>query len=404
MPELPLSGVRVLDLTWYTAGPYCTRLLADYGADVLKIERPRVGDPSRQMPPFYKDQPGLERSGLFLYLNTSKRSMTLDLKTARGKEVLKELVRKADVLVENFSPHVLPSLGLDYKTFRQLNPHLVMTSISNFGQSGPYRDWKGSDLTIYGMGGPMINTGHPDHEPLMIARHVPSFHVGATASAATSIALYGAETNGEGDHLDVTYFETLMGTIDRRSGNLLSFQYSGETSTRGVFGASPGSGIWPCADGYFFTTVLANRFTAMARMIGAEHLLTDPKWATPAARSNPERVDEFAEMVIAWMIERTKKQVRAECDKFGVYGGPINTVSDVLDDEHFTARSFFQRIEHPTTGAITYPGYSFKLHLDEPAPPRRRAPLLGEHTDQVLRDELGLSAREAKELRTQGVV
>ena len=249
MFNLPMSGVNVLDLTSNAAGPYCTRLLADYGASVIKIEIPNSGDPARQIPPFFDDGESGEGSSLFMFLNTGKQSLTLDLKDNRGLEIIKKLIENADILVENFRPGVMESLSLDYESVSQLNNSIVYTSISNFGQTGPHRDWKGSDLVLYGMGGPMINTGHPDKEPLQLANYLPSFHVGATAAAATSIALWGAEETGEGDWLDINFFETLMGHIDRRSTALLNHQYDGTISTRPPVAGTPGSGIWPTADG-----------------------------------------------------------------------------------------------------------------------------------------------------------
>jgi crotonobetainyl-CoA:carnitine CoA-transferase CaiB-like acyl-CoA transferase len=406
---LPLSGVRVLDLTWQAAGPFATRLLADYGAEVIKVERPGTGDPTRQMEPFYLNEPGLERSGLFMFLNTGKKSITLDLKSERGREIALGLAERADILIENFSPRVLPELGLDYETLSAGNPGLVMTSISNFGQTGPHRDWKGSDLTLYAMAGPMLNTGHVDREPLKVAGRIPSYHVGATAAGATAIALVGAETSGEGDHIDVNFFETWMGAIDRRTTNLLGHQYSGNISTRPAVGHMLGSGIWPCLDGFFFTTLIAPRFPAMAQMIGAEHLINHPDWSTPAARTVPDRVDEFAALTIGWFIERTRSEIRDEVDKYGVYGGPINSIEDFVTNEHFIARGFFQEIDHPTTGPITYPGYNFRITSDaseviQPEAPRTRAPLLGEHTEEVLRELLEIDAGEVADLREQGVV
>jgi crotonobetainyl-CoA:carnitine CoA-transferase CaiB-like acyl-CoA transferase len=406
--ELPLSGVKVLDLTWHSAGPYCTRLLADYGADVIKIERPKFGDPSRDIPTFFSQEHAKETSSLFMFLNTQKRSLTLNLKDSKGVSILESLVRESDILVENFSPGVMESLGLGYEKLSKINPSLVFTSITNFGQTGPYKDWLGSDLVLYGMGGPMLNTGHPDKEPLQIAEYLPSFHVGSTAAAATSVSLWGAESKGIGDWLDINYFETLMGHIDRRSTSLLNYQYNGVISTRPPIAGSPGSGVWPTSDGgYFFTTVLANRFSAMARMIGAEHLLDEPAWATPAARAVPERTDEFSAMVILWMLEHTKKEIRDEVESAGVYGGPINNIAELLKDHHFEERAFFQEIDHPLTGPLTYPGYNFRIRDEDgekTLPNRTPSPLLGQHTDQILINELGMTNIAVEKLRDEGVI
>ncbi|MDY6844318.1 MAG: CoA transferase, partial [Thermodesulfobacteriota bacterium] len=159
MTEQALSDVKVLDLAWHIAGPYCTKLLADYGADVIKVERPGEGDLSRKMGPFFKDDPHPEKSGLFLFLNTNKKSITLNLKSEWGKKVIKELVKEVDIVVESFRPGVMARLGFDYETLEEINPKLVMTSLSSFGQTGPYRNFAASDLVIYGMGGSMNTCG-----------------------------------------------------------------------------------------------------------------------------------------------------------------------------------------------------------------------------------------------------
>ncbi len=192
MTEQALSDIRILDLTRYISGPYCTKLFADFGADVVKIEKPGEGDPARRMGPFFQDDPDPEKSGLFLHLNTNKRSVTLNLKSQAGKRILKELAKDVDILVENFSPRVMPALGLDYETLESINPRLVMASISNFGQTGPYRDFKASELIIYGMGGAMCTTGLGDCEPVKKGLNVIQYQGGNMAAAATMTALFGA--------------------------------------------------------------------------------------------------------------------------------------------------------------------------------------------------------------------
>ena len=253
---MPLEGVRVIDLTHYTAGPYGTRILADYGADVIKIERPGGGDPARRIGPFYHDEPDLEKSGLFLFLNTNKRSITLDFKTEKGKQIIKELVKDADILIENFPPDVMTDAGLGYEELSQINPRLVMTSISNFGKSGPYKDWVGLDLTLYAMGGNMWGSGDPELEPLKTAGRMASFHVGYAAALASALGLTNAELRGQGENIDVSYFEVTLQSIDGRMQKLLGYQYNNQVPMRVSPGASLGlgSGIYPCLDGMFMTT------------------------------------------------------------------------------------------------------------------------------------------------------
>ena len=177
----PLTGMTVLDLTWHVAGPYATKMLADYGAEVLKVERPLTGDPARTYGPFPGDIPHPERSGTFLHLNTNKRSITADLKSETGKRMVRELARDADVLVESFSPHVMASLGLDYPALARVNPRIVMCSLSNFGQAGPYRDWKATDMTINALSGLMLTTGVADKPPLKPADHLMAYQAGSLA-------------------------------------------------------------------------------------------------------------------------------------------------------------------------------------------------------------------------------
>ena len=387
---MPLDDTRIIDLTHYTVGPFCTRLLADYGADVIKVERPRSGDPARALPPFYRDEPGLERSGLFMFLNTNKRSVVLDLQSAYGAARLLELVAGADALVENFSPGTMARLGLPYERLAAVNPALVMTSITNFGPTGPYRDWQATDLTLYALGGPMSTSGDVDHEPLKTAGYMTGYHAGMVAALATAVGLRAAAQRGSGEHIDVSIHETMMHSIDGRLGRLLAYEYTGRVASRPAKESSVGGGVYPCSDGFFMFSAGPVRLPATIRMIGREDLFDTPEWGTVAGRSAPERILEFQQYFIPWLIERTGAEIFRACAEYGVMGGPINTVAGLLEDESFRTHGFFQQIEHPTTGPLTYPGYHFTLHRpdahggEEPMPARRRAPLLGEHTDEVL--------------------
>lgn len=400
---MPLDDVRVIDLTWHTAGPFGTRVLSDYGADVIKVERPVTGDPARLLPPFFNDTPDIEGSGLFLMLNTNKRSITLNLATPRGRELLLDLVRGAHILVENFSPGTMGRLGLGYETLAAANPSLVVTSISNFGQTGPYRDWEGTDLTLLSMGN-MSGFGAAGYEPVKTAGHHASMHAGYVAALATAVGLYAAEGRGRGEHLDISIQETLTHSIDMRLGRIMGFQFNGRMAGRPELASAVGSGTYPCKDGYFTMTAGPAFLPRTLAMIDKQDLMRQPEWSTLEGLSQPERIDEFNAILLPWILDRTKQEVREECERFGVLGGPLNTIEDLVNDPNFQARGFFQEIEHPTTGAVRYPGYQFKLHREgEPMPPRRRAPLLGEHTDAVL-EELGVDAAERQALRFNGVI
>ena len=348
-----------------------------------------MGDPARDIPPFYENKPGVEHSGLFLFLNTSKRSVTLDLKSPVGREAVKRLASKTDVLVENFNPRVMPSLGLDYATLSALSPKLVMTSISNFGQTGPYRDWKGTDITF-------LRHGRRDDH------HGPSGAGAAEPVGSRPDIPYWRDRGGG----DVDRARWGRGLRRRRppgrervrnvdggdrppDGLPDEHQYTGDVSSRPWPASALGSGVFGCADGHFMITAGAAMFPRLAQMVGAGGLLEQPEWSTVAERSKPERIDEFAAVLIPWLFERTKAEIRDECQEYGVLGGPVNTFEDVLGDRHLNARGFFHEIDHPTTGPAVYPGYSLKLHVDGGMPPRRRAPLLGEHTQEVLGRRVG---------------
>ena len=408
MPDmLPLDGVRVLDLSRYTAGPFCTRMLADYGADVIKVEDPNGGDPARYIGPFFHDEPDPEKSGLFLFLNTSKRSVTIDLKTERGKDVIKALVRSSDILIEGFAPGTMDALGLGYETLAAENPKLVMTSITNFGQTGPYRDWQVTDLTLYAMAGDMWGSGDPELEPVKTAGKMATFHVGYAAALASSVALHSATAKGKGHWVDLCAYEATSQSIDFRLLRLMGYQYTQKVEPRLSPAATLGlaNGVYPCSDGLFAFNVLPNAFPALLSMIGHAYLLEQPGWATIQARARPDAAEEFDVYLIPWTLEHTRKEVQQAAMEYGILGAPLNTIDGLMDDEHFRQRGFFQTIDHPATGPIEYPGYNFAIHTDdgEPLPPRRPAPTLGQHTTEVLA-ELGYDGEAVSRLRSQGVV
>jgi crotonobetainyl-CoA:carnitine CoA-transferase CaiB-like acyl-CoA transferase len=405
MAEAALAGLTVLDLTHYIAGPYCTKLLADYGANVIKIERPDSGDPARRYGPFPHDEPHPEKSALFLHLNTNKRGITLDLKSSAGKAMFVELVRMVDVLVENFQPRVMPSLGFSHEQLARVNPRLVMTSISNFGQTGPYRDYKAQDILMYAMGGPMHQTGAPHREPVKMAGNLMQYQAGAIAATATLVGLYGAQIDGVGEHIDVSLFETHAGTVDRRSTFLTAYAYTGEVTRRQVSGPSGmlPRGIYPCLDGYISIHVANEWWPRLARMLERPDLLSDPKFATPAARTDIEHQAEFDAFFYPWLLERSKREIMERAQAARVLATAVNTPEDVMRDPHFRARGFFVEVPHPDAGRVTQPGAPFRMSAT-PWRIRRCAPRLGEHNEEIYGGRLGLSREELVVLREQGVI
>ena len=406
MPDMALSDIRILDFTHHTSGPYCTKLLADYGADVIKIERPVSGDPARTFGPFPKDVPHPEKSGTFLHLNTNKRSVTLDLNTDAGREIALKLAQRADIVVESFRPGMMAEFGLDYKSLVAVNPALIVTSISNFGQTGPYRDWQASELIFYGMGGELYSTGLDYREPVKIGATVGLYQAGAVAAYATLSASFSAREVGIGEHVDISIMETQAGSIDRRMSMLLAYQYNSEISGRAEDGADGlggyPNGVYPCADGYFQITGGIKYFGRIVEMLGDPEELQDARWQSPEAQADPELAAEFDAVFYPWLMERTKSQVFEAARKAKVLSGPLNTMEDIAGDRVFRSRGAFAEIDHPEAGMLTYPARPFIME-STPWSIRRPAPRLGEHTEEALA-ELGFSQNDISKLRQDGVV
>ena len=402
-PPQALSGVRILDLTQVISGPYGTKLLADYGADVIKIERPGIGDLARRMGPFAGDDVHPEKSGLFLHLNTNKRSVTLDLKTATGKKLFFELLEGADAVVESFAPRVMPSLGLDFETLRARNRRLVMTSVSNFGQRGPYRDWKSAEIVTYATGGPMWATGLPEREPMSLGDNVVQYQVGAASAVATSMALYSAEASGQGDHLDVSLFRTQASSQDRRTTMLIGYQYTGERNVRSPVGASTAVGVRPCGDGYVNIMGSSHRFVDVLRMMGQPELVEDPRFSDLVARSQPGASEEFDTYYIPYLMEHTKRELFQIAQSHRLPSGPLYDSADLLADGHFQERGFWATVDHPAAGVVTQPGRPFIMN-ETPWQLRSPAPTLGEHNEAVFGEMLGYDRQALVRLKRMGVI
>ena len=404
MSDMALSDVRILDLTRHVAGPFCTKMLADYGADVIKVERPNDGDVTRRMGPFPDDIPHPEKSGLFLHLNTNKRGVTLNLRSATGKRMLLELVKQVDVVVENFAPRVLPSLGLAYEDLEQINPQVILVSISNFGQTGPYRDYKASEIVLHGMGGNLRSLGLPEREPVKYGSHVALRQAGLIGAAATMAALFTREARGEGEHVDVAIVETQAGSQDRRAPQLITAQFVNQVFPRRAPGATMASGTFPCKDGYVNVTGGGNRFPRALEMIGRPELIEDPRFATPEARLVLENSEAFnREALMPWLMQHTMQEVWSIAQKAHVLSGPIYTSKTLMEDNHFRDRGMWVEIDHPIAGRYTYPGRPIIMG-ESPWQLRRPAPQLGEHNEEVYGEALGYESQDLARLRGVGVI
>ena len=355
MQDQTLSGIRILDLTWFIAGPYCSKMFADYGADVLKIERPPQGDPARSMGPFYKDDPHPEKSLLFSHLNTNKRSVLLDLKSKKGRELIKSWIKESDILVESFRPGVMERLGLDYNVLREINPHLVMTSISNFGRSGPYRDFKVSELVLNGIGADMYSSGLPGRHPLKLAGNCLQYQVGHMAAVATLAAYWHRMKTGLGQHIDISMQEVLATDTDHKSTNLLTFAYSGQTimtEVLGRFDPREGNsticptGVYPCRDGFVRAAggiIYWERFLKLFPQF--EHFEW-PEDILDVDNNKPEVDAAWYE----WCSDRTKNEIMEICQGVKYFGMAINTPLECVNSPQLKERGFWVEIEHPVTG------------------------------------------------------
>ena len=398
----PLDGMRVLDFTTGVAGPYATKLLADHGASVLKMEPPE-GDGARGQAPFFHDEPHPEGSLRFLHLNTNKRSITLGLDTEEAREIVRRLVPAYDVVIEDFAPGLLAEHGLGYEALEALRPGVVLVSGTPWGQSGPYVGYRQSDIVAQAMGGPMLWTGNPEREPLKLGGPLAHYQAGSVTALATMMAFYRQELTGEGDHIDVSIYETQVGSRDRVAPYLAAHSYNGVEPRRRVSGSMLASGVRPTADGYVnIAAGGARKLPEFLRMIGRDELVGDERLTVPAALLPQDLVQDVEASYLGWLMQRTKHEALAAAQQAQAMAGAINTPEDLVADPHYRERGVWETVDHPHTGPAEYPGRPFVLS-ESPRPPTGRAPLLGEHTAEVLAD-LGRDRADLALPRAAGTV
>ncbi len=378
MSERALDDVRVIELAEDTAGPYAGKLFADYGADVVKIERPGEGDISRRKGPFPGDVPHSEKSLQFLYLNTNKRSVSLDVCKPLGMRILKQLVADADVLILDMLPAKMEAIGLTYEVMSQLNPRLVMVSITPFGHTGPYRDWKSTDLVQYAISSFMNLSGSPDREPLQHALGQAGFMTARNAMVAAMAALLYQRASGEGQFIDVSVLESVAVQPPFQP---TQYSYTGVIATRGHEPTLDGAYV-RCKGGDYIcmTTTGGAPFSDFADLLGLPELL-DPKFASAQGRT--EHKAELDALVNKRLLELDPLELFHNAQKRRFVFGVCQTPKDILDCPQIQARGFLQDVEHPVVGTLKYPGGPFMM-MATPARMARPAPLLGQHTHEVL--------------------
>lgn len=386
--NLPLAGVRVLDLTQVVAGPYCTMMLADMGAEIVKIERPGHGDDLRRTVPY------AEREGhqdYFNALNRSKKSVALDLKDAAQREIALQLAARADVMVENFSPGTVTRLGLDWEAARKRNPRLVYCSLSGFGQTGPYRNRPALDPIIQAVTGIMSVTGLPDGEPTMIGAPVADVIAGMFAAYAIVSALRLVTKDGGGQYIDLSMQDAMLATVGTRMG---------ETLQAGIAPGRLGNGnpmrvpadTYRCADGRFIATMVHDeaQWTPFCKALQREEWLNAPLFRNMALRvQNRAAVDA----AVGARIAEHDAAYWQECfERHGMPCAPVNDYLQALDDPQVAHRGLVREVEHPASGAIRVVGPPWAMSATQS--PLRAPPLLGEHTAAVLKDWLGIELKD----------
>jgi len=390
-----LGELKVIDLSHHIAGPYCTKLMAGFGAKVIKVEPP-TGDPMRRVGPFHKDVEEAETSLPFQWLNTGKESITLNLELPRGVEILKGLVKDADVLVESFAPSVMASLGLDYETLGELNPRLVMTSISTFGRSGPYRDYEADEMQVQALSGMMQVTGDPQRPPLRTGPAVVQYSGGLHAYAGTLMALLQRGASGRGQHVDVALLDCGLENIEIMLSNYLQLE---RPARRGP-GVMVPWGLYPCRDGYAVVLAMPQRHWR-----GAAEIFEDPRLFEDRFAHLLDRIKhrtEYEQMLEPCVRAHSREELFEAGQAHKLAFGYLASTDEAIELPPLQPRGFFEETDHPVTGRSRQCGAPFRMS----ATPWRtdRAPLLGEHNDRVYGDHLHLDDHAIGQMWGEGVI
>jgi crotonobetainyl-CoA:carnitine CoA-transferase CaiB-like acyl-CoA transferase len=398
-----LSGLKVLEFSEFISGPYCSKMMADLGTDVVKVEKPLLGDRARRWGPFPGDVPHAEKSGLFLFLNTNKSGITLNTNSGRGRGIFHRLIAWADVLIENNPRREMAKSGFDYRTLKKIKPSLIMTSITPFGHTGPYKDFKGSDLiNSHTSGEAFGNPAEGVHDlerysPLKGPAHAADFMTGLTAAVSTISAVISMQRDKSGRHIDISAQEALA-SVSRQE--LAFCLCEGLYPTREMGRKRVGGFLYQCKDGYVCIW-LGPHWQKLVTMMG------NPDWTQTELFQNPalraEHQQDCNRLIELW----TRQYTMAEIDNLGIVHdvplSPVRTVKELVADEQLAYRGFFVDIDHPLAGRFKYPGAPYKLSAT-PWEIKRRAPLLGEHNEEVYGRLLGYSRQEMVKMKQAGIL
>ena len=393
-----LDGLRVIDLGPGIAPSFCAKLLADYGASVVKVEPPAGGDPARRMGPFVGDDPNHEKSIPFLYVNTGKRGITLDWSSQSGAAILHRLLDNTDVLVEGYCPSESADSSISYTELAQTHPHLVVTSVTAFGQNGPYSEFQATDIITCAMSGLMYHSGDSDREPLRNALDQSLYVAGANAAAATLVAVFARLASGEGQHVDVSVAECLAAHLVQP---VPYHNYMGATKGRRPVRGSGFEELMPARDGYVVPSVQGSQpWETVADLIGLEEL-HDPRFASGAGRiANGE---ELKALLVEGLAQWDRLPLFVASGERRLVFGMAQDAGDMVACPHLDARGFYHQVDHPVAGTATYPGMAAALS-ERPQRAPSPAPLLGQHNAEIYGGELGYGSEELAALRYAGVI
>jgi crotonobetainyl-CoA:carnitine CoA-transferase CaiB-like acyl-CoA transferase len=400
--EKALDDITVLDLGQVIAMPYCTMLLADLGARVIKIES-RAQARERLSLGIKRVRDGVEeRVPVYQYRERNKQAITLDLKSAKGVELFKELVRRADVVAENFSVGTMDRLGLGYDTLKQINPRLIYASVTAFGQYGPYAHWRGYDILAQAISGYMSITGFPDNPPTRSGQSISDYYAGMLCAFSIVSALHYRQRTGKGQHIDMALLDGLITALDNLGER---YTVGGEVLTRkgNISFAGSSSGVYATTDGHVAiaagsSDVVWRRF---CQIIAKPELADDPKFATTAARRTNQA--ETAAVIQGWTGARSKAEVVNTLAEGGVPAAPVNNVAEMVADPQIQAREMFVELEHPLYGPVKITGTPLKLS-ETPGRVERLAPMPGEHNEEVFVGMLGYTKEDLLRWQNEGVV
>ncbi|MGQ9693833.1 MAG: CaiB/BaiF CoA transferase family protein [Thermodesulfobacteriota bacterium] len=392
----PLQDIRVLDMTWALAGPFCTMLLADLGAEVIKVENPAGGDPSRKNFPFIDGV-----SSYFLSINRGKKSITVNLQHPRGKEIILSLAQKCDVLVENFRPGVMDRLGLGYAAIASANPQIIYASCSGFGQTSPYAHRPAYDIIVQGMGGTLSITGEEGGGPVRVGFSIGDLGGGLFTAIGILSALHEREKSGRGQRIDVSMLDCQIALLENA---FARFFATGEVPQR-IGTRHPvltPFQAFPTKDGYIVVAVARQDWwEKFCHLLNLPELIIDERFQNNLARTKNHKALE--EILTPIMQTRTTAEWVVEMEKLDIACGPVNTIPQIANDPHTAAREMITQVHHPQAGTLKVVNSPIKLSRT-PVKLEKASPELGEHTEKILTGLLGLSSAEFFQLKTEKVI